>query len=149
MNRSTEEITLGESSSGVRSRFRLKHHLHYWSVQMTRAAKADEVLEAFAASSRVALIGGGDGLTALNTIKELMADLSRPHDNLYEVALWADMLTVRGDELFVRTWWTIRPSSSLKPSMPSGPSRRSRRTALTPIARTNAELGISALQWSA
>lgn len=24
----------------------------------------------------------------------------RPHDNLYKVALWADMLRVQGDELF-------------------------------------------------
>ena len=29
-----------------------------------------------------------------------MADLGRPHANLYEVALWADMLRVQGDELF-------------------------------------------------
>jgi glyceraldehyde-3-phosphate dehydrogenase (NAD(P)) len=29
-----------------------------------------------------------------------MADRGRPHDNLYEVALWADMLRVQGDELF-------------------------------------------------
>jgi glyceraldehyde-3-phosphate dehydrogenase (NAD(P)) len=41
-----------------------------------------------------------DGLVALNRVKELMTDLGRPHDNLYEVALWADMLQVRGDELF-------------------------------------------------
>jgi glyceraldehyde-3-phosphate dehydrogenase (NAD(P)) len=41
-----------------------------------------------------------DGLVALNTVKELTADRGRPHDNLYEVALWADMLRVKGDELF-------------------------------------------------
>ena len=29
-----------------------------------------------------------------------MADRGRPHDNLYEVALWSDMLRVQGDELF-------------------------------------------------
>jgi glyceraldehyde-3-phosphate dehydrogenase (NAD(P)) len=29
-----------------------------------------------------------------------MADRGRPHDNLYEVALWVDMLRVQGDELF-------------------------------------------------
>jgi glyceraldehyde-3-phosphate dehydrogenase (NAD(P)+) (phosphorylating) len=29
-----------------------------------------------------------------------MGDRGRPHDNLYEVALWADMLRVQGDELF-------------------------------------------------
>ena len=46
------------------------------------------------------LIRMDDGLDALNAVKEMMADLGRPHDNLYEVALWEDMLTVQGDELF-------------------------------------------------
>jgi glyceraldehyde-3-phosphate dehydrogenase (NAD(P)) len=75
-------------------------HLHYWSVQMTRAATKEEVLDAFRRSSRIALIRIEEGLVALNSIKELMADRGRPHGNLYEVALWADMLRVQGDELF-------------------------------------------------
>jgi glyceraldehyde-3-phosphate dehydrogenase (NAD(P)) len=75
-------------------------HLHYWAVQLTRSASKDEVLAAFRSCSRIAMIRGSDGLTALNTVKELLADLGRPHDNLYEVALWEDMLQVRGDELF-------------------------------------------------
>lgn len=75
-------------------------HLHYWSVQMTRHATKDEVLAAFRQSSRIALINTNDGLVALNAVKELMADRGRPRDDLYEVALWADMLRVQGDELF-------------------------------------------------
>jgi glyceraldehyde-3-phosphate dehydrogenase (NAD(P)) len=75
-------------------------HLHYWTVELTRPAVKDEVLDAFRTSTRIALIRTSDGLTALNTVKELMADLGRPHDNLYEVALWEDMLKVQGDELF-------------------------------------------------
>jgi glyceraldehyde-3-phosphate dehydrogenase (NAD(P)) len=75
-------------------------HLHYWSVQMARIASKDEVLDAFRTSSRIALIRISDGLVALNSVKELMADRGRPHANLYEVALWADMLRVQGDELF-------------------------------------------------
>jgi glyceraldehyde-3-phosphate dehydrogenase (NAD(P)) len=75
-------------------------HLHYWSVQLTRSATKDEVLDAFRGSSRIALIRTADNLTALNTVKELMADLGRPHANLYEVALWEDMLKVEKDELF-------------------------------------------------
>lgn len=75
-------------------------HLHYWSVQLTRKASKDEVLDAIRASSRIALVEIGDGLSAINSAKEMMADLGRPHDNLYEVALWADMLKVEGDELF-------------------------------------------------
>lgn len=75
-------------------------HLHYWSVQMTRPADRAEVLEAFRASPRIALIRGDQGLEALNSVKEWMLDIGRPHGDLYEVALWEDMLTVKGDELF-------------------------------------------------
>ncbi len=75
-------------------------HLHYWAVQLTRKASKEEVLDAFRTSSRIAFIRTDEGLTAINTVKELMADKGRPHDNLYEVALWEDMLTVQGDEAF-------------------------------------------------
>jgi glyceraldehyde-3-phosphate dehydrogenase (NAD(P)) len=75
-------------------------HLHYWSVQMNRPASKDDVLEAFRGSSRIALINVKDGLNALNVVKEMMADIGRPHADLYEVALWADMLKVEGNELY-------------------------------------------------
>ena len=75
-------------------------HLHYWSVQMTRPASKEEVLDAFRTSSRIAFIRNDEGLVALNSVKELMGDRGRPHANLYEVALWADMLRVQGDEVF-------------------------------------------------
>ncbi len=75
-------------------------HLHYWVVDLTRKASRDEVLDAFRTSSRIALIRMKDGLTAINTVKELMADTGRPRDSLYEVALWEDMLSVVGNEAF-------------------------------------------------
>lgn len=75
-------------------------HLHSWSVQLARKATADDVLQAFRSSSRIALIRMEDGLAAINAVKELMADIDRPRDNLYEVALWEDLVTVQGDEAF-------------------------------------------------
>ena len=75
-------------------------HLHYWAVRMTRPAEKEEALEAFRASSRILLMNDEFGLDALNSVKELMSDLGRPRGDLYEVALWADMLKVQGDELF-------------------------------------------------
>lgn len=75
-------------------------HLHYWTVELTRPADKEEVLAALRASSRIALITMKSGLTALNVVKELMSDCGRPRDNLYEVALWSDMLRVQGSELF-------------------------------------------------
>jgi glyceraldehyde-3-phosphate dehydrogenase (NAD(P)+) (phosphorylating) len=117
-------------------------HLHYWSVQMTRKASTAEVLQAFSSSSRIALIRTGEGLVALNSVKELMADHGRPHDNLYEVALWADMLRVQDDELFYAYMVdnqaivipeTIDAIRALTGTIPS---------ANESIVRTNAALGI-------
>ena len=117
-------------------------HLHYWSVQMTRPASQDDVLDAFRASSRIALIRTSDGLPALNAVKELMADRGRPHANLYEVALWADMLRVLGDELFyaymVDNQAIVIPETIDAIRAVTGIEK----DATASIARTNAALGI-------
>lgn len=75
-------------------------HLHYWNVRLTRTCTREEILDAFRGSQRIALIRGDRGLAALNAVKEWMLDIGRPRGDLYEVALWEDMVTVRGDELF-------------------------------------------------
>ena len=75
-------------------------HLHYWNLELTRQASKEEVIEAFRSSTRIALINYSDGLSANNTIKELMLALNRPYGDMYEVALWQDMLKVEGNELF-------------------------------------------------
>ncbi len=75
-------------------------HLHYWSVELTRPAEKEEVLDALRQSSRIALVRMDRGLEAINAIKEWMLDIGRPQGDLYEVALWEDMLTVQGRELF-------------------------------------------------
>ena len=75
-------------------------HLHFWSVDLAREAGREEVLGALVSTPRVAPLRTGDGLGALNAVKELALDVGRPHGDLYEVALWEDLVTVRGRELF-------------------------------------------------
>lgn len=75
-------------------------HLHAWSVELTRPASQDEVLEVFRSVPRIAFLHMSDGLVALNNTIELMTDLGRPRGDMWEVGLWADALTVRGTELF-------------------------------------------------
>jgi glyceraldehyde-3-phosphate dehydrogenase (NAD(P)) len=117
-------------------------HLHYWSVQLTREASRDEVLDAFRTSSRIALINTKDGLVALNAVKELMADRGRPRDDLYEVALWADMLRVQGDELFYA--YMVDNQAIVIPETIDAirALTASEREAATSIGATNAALGI-------
>ncbi len=75
-------------------------HLHAWSVELTRPVSRDEVLEAFRAAPRIAFLRGDQGMVALNSTHELMADLGRPRGDMWEVGLWEDSLTVQGAELF-------------------------------------------------
>ena len=49
---------------------------------------------------RVALVREADGIVAPNSTIELMRDLGRPRGDMYEVAVWEDILTVDGTELF-------------------------------------------------
>ena len=75
-------------------------HLHAWSVELTHQVTKDEVLAAFRAAPRIAFLRMADGLVALNSTLEMMADLGRPRGDMWEVGLWEDGLTVVGNELF-------------------------------------------------
>jgi len=75
-------------------------HLHSWSVELTRAATRDDVLDAFRAAPRIAFLRASDGIVALNSTLELMSDLGRPRGDLWEVGLWEDSLAVYGNEAF-------------------------------------------------
>ena len=122
-------------------------HLHYWTAELTRPASLDEVLAAFRSSTRIMLIRYSDGLPALNAVKELMSDAGRARADLYEVALWEDMLKVQGTELFYAYMVdnqaivipeTIDAIRALTGAEADGGAS---------IARTNAALGIGASRW--
>jgi glyceraldehyde-3-phosphate dehydrogenase (NAD(P)) len=75
-------------------------HMHSWSVELTRPASREEVLDAFRAAPRIAFLKAEQGMVALNTTLEMMADLGRPRGDMWEVGLWEDTLTVIGNEAF-------------------------------------------------
>ncbi len=75
-------------------------HNHYWVVELIRPASREEVLGAFRAAPRIAFIRMSDGIVALNSTIELMKDLGRPRGDMWEVALWEDVLTVNGNEVY-------------------------------------------------
>lgn len=75
-------------------------HNHYWIVEMTREASREEVLDAFRDAPRIAFIRMKDGIVALNSTIELMKDLGRPRGDMWEVALWEDVVKVNGNELY-------------------------------------------------
>lgn len=76
-------------------------HNHYWSIQLTRTASREDVIGALRAAPRIAFIRMADGLVALNSTIELMKDLGRPRGDMWEVAVWEDLVTVVGDEAYL------------------------------------------------
>ncbi len=75
-------------------------HLHAWTVELTRPATKEQVVAAFRAAPRIAFLQASEGIVALNSTLELMADLGRPRGDMWEVGLWEDSLTVSGQEVF-------------------------------------------------
>ncbi len=117
-------------------------HLHTWWVELTRPSTKEEVLTAFHAAPRIASIRMSDGVEALNSTKELMADLGRPRSDMWEVALWEDVLTVTGNEAYyayqVDNQAIVIPETIDAIRALSGIER----DAMQSIAKTNRSLGI-------
>jgi glyceraldehyde-3-phosphate dehydrogenase (NAD(P)) len=76
-------------------------HIHYAMVETTRPLGRDEVRHALLEEPRIAFINSKDGLVALNSVIELMRDLGRPRNDLWEVAVWEDAMTVSEDEIYL------------------------------------------------
>lgn len=76
-------------------------HLHYLMVETARPVAVEELREALWEAPRVAFVRGSDGLVALNSVIELMRDLRRPRNDMWEVAVWEDGLAADGTDLYV------------------------------------------------
>lgn len=122
-------------------------HVHAWSIELTREAAREEVLQAFGASSRIVPVDTRTGLSAVNAIKEWMADVGRPHSNLYEVALWSDLVTVQGNELFY-SYMVDNQAIVIPENVDAIRALSGFADAAESIRRTNESLGIGALTQS-
>lgn len=87
-------VTIAAKASHTQS------HQHFWIVDLARDATREDVLEAFRQAPRIATIRADEGIVALNSTIELMKDLERPRGDMWEVALWEDILTVDGDQAY-------------------------------------------------
>jgi glyceraldehyde-3-phosphate dehydrogenase (NAD(P)) len=76
-------------------------HIHYVMVETTRPISLNEVRHALWEEPRIAFVHSNNGLVALNSVIELMRDLGRPRNDLWEVALWEDALAVDEHEIYM------------------------------------------------
>ena len=76
-------------------------HMHYAMVETNRPVSLEAVREALWEEPRIAFVRASEGLVALNSVIELMRDLGRPRNDLWEVAVWEDALAVSEDEIYL------------------------------------------------
>ena len=76
-------------------------HLHYAMVETQRPISRDELRHALWEEPRLAFVRSSDGLVALNSVIELMRDLGRPRNDMWEVAVWEDALAADERELYL------------------------------------------------
>ncbi len=76
-------------------------HLHFAMVETTRPVSLDELRHALWEEPRIAFVRGTDGLVALNSVIELMRDLGRRRNDMWEVAIWEDALATDGEEVYL------------------------------------------------
>lgn len=76
-------------------------HIHFLMVETTRPVGLDELRHALWQAPRLAFVRARDGLVSLNGVVELMRDLRRPRNDMWEVAIWEDALATDGREVYL------------------------------------------------
>jgi glyceraldehyde-3-phosphate dehydrogenase (NAD(P)) len=65
-------------------------HLHCIVVDLKKKVTEKDVLDAWAASPRINLISGKDGVKNTGQVMELAKDMGRPRGDLMDIAVWKD-----------------------------------------------------------
>ena len=76
-------------------------HIHYAMVETAESVSLNEVRQALWEEPRIAFVNSCDGLVALNSVIELMRDIGRPRNDLWEVAVWEDAIAVCEREIYL------------------------------------------------
>lgn len=76
-------------------------HIHYAMVELKKRVKVETIIQTLRRTPRVLLIRAADGLEGLNSVIELMRDIGRPRADLWEVAVWEDIISVEGSEVYL------------------------------------------------
>lgn len=76
-------------------------HIHFAMIETTRPVSVDELRDALWDAPRIAFVRADEGIVALNSVIELMRDLDRPRDDMWEVAVWEDALAADEREVYL------------------------------------------------
>jgi len=76
-------------------------HIHFAMVETSQSVSLEDLERAFWEEPRIAFVHSNDGIVALNSVVELMRDLKRPRNDMWEVAVWGDALACDEHEIYI------------------------------------------------
>ncbi len=76
-------------------------HIHFAIIKAPRKVSKEEVVTVLDKARRVCFVEAADGLVDLASVMELMKLLGRPMGDMWEVAVWKDILSTNGDEIYL------------------------------------------------
>ncbi|MFA4640950.1 phosphorylating glyceraldehyde-3-phosphate dehydrogenase [Pyrococcus kukulkanii] len=75
-------------------------HVHSIMVELKKPLKPEDVINIFESTTRVLLFEKEKGFESTAQIIEFARDLHREWNNLYEIAVWKESISVKGNRLF-------------------------------------------------
>jgi glyceraldehyde-3-phosphate dehydrogenase (NAD(P)) len=75
-------------------------HLHFVNVTFPNEVGVDEILGKWKGKRRVAFVSGKDGVKSTSQLMDIARETGRERSDLYEIILWKDSISVKGNELF-------------------------------------------------
>jgi len=76
-------------------------HVHYAMIETPNEVDLDEVRNVLWEAPRIAFVRSQNGLVALNSVIELMRDLGRPRNDMWEVAVWESSLAADEYDIYL------------------------------------------------
>jgi glyceraldehyde-3-phosphate dehydrogenase (NAD(P)) len=76
-------------------------HVHYAMIETPSKVDLDEVRNALWEAPRIAFVHSENGLVALNSVIELMRDIGRMRNDMWEVAVWESSMAADDTDLYL------------------------------------------------
>ena len=75
-------------------------HVHIVELKAKKEVSKEKVEEVFDDATRIILLSGKEGYSSTSRIIEKFRDLGRPRNDMYEVAIWRDTISTKGNKIY-------------------------------------------------
>ncbi|MEM0135561.1 MAG: type II glyceraldehyde-3-phosphate dehydrogenase [Thermoplasmatales archaeon] len=75
-------------------------HLHFVNVTFPEGVRAEEIIGKWKTYRRISFVSGKDGVKSTSQLMDIARETGRERSDLFEIMLWKDAISVKGNELF-------------------------------------------------